>query len=167
MISQKEATSRAKFFYKAIFGMNLIYPVKILKDSEIEEIMRIRAEDSQIFSKRLTSVHGYFWHVEDEGVGDPEEAEIIINRKRCNDVNKFNSTLIHELTHCALWWQGYEYDDGEYDFEKKLTELGLPSNYSHDYSKKSANPDKKEPTKEVMEKYENMYREHLRRQLMG
>ena len=162
MISQKEANDRARFFYKHLFGMDLIYPVVILSNDEFEEIMEIESLETQIFQKRTTDVNGMFRHAE-FGSGFADEATIYINKKRCYSKNKFNSTLIHELAHCALWWQGLEFDDGQPDFERKLQELGLPSNWNHNYVKRNSkivSKGKKEASEEVMNKYEEMYQNY-------
>ena len=44
--------------------------------------------------------------------------------------------LLHELTHYYCWYCGYDHHDGSREFEKKLLELGLPSNYyDQEYNK--------------------------------
>ena len=170
MITQKEANERAKFFYKQLFGMNLVYPVVLLSNKEMEEYIAEFSAQHQVFMKRVGDINGVFFHTDDCGIGDPNEATIYVNKNRCKDVNLFNGTLIHELIHCGLWWQGLEYDDGQPDFEKRLREAGLYSNCEFDYSK-DADKDhfyhKKEGSNVVMAMYEKQYQDWKKKDILG
>ena len=160
-ITAKEAEDRAKFFYKHLFGMNLIYPVVILDNDEMDRKLHEYQLQNMQMPKRHSDINGIFYRHAEEGVGKPSEATIYINENRCKDIDKFNGTLIHELIHCGLWWQGLEYDDGQPDFERKLREAGLYSNWSYDYSKeeKDHTYSKKEGDPAAMERYERLYQE--------
>lgn len=46
-------------------------------------------------------------------------------------------TLLHELTHYYCWYLGYDYSDGDRQFEKKLKEFGFPSNFDRKFNKET------------------------------
>lgn len=127
-MNKKEATNRAKFFSEYLFGLKAVPPIELLSDKKMEEFMEERAKDNQIFQRRSCPINGCFL-CDEVGTSVQDDCNIYINTSVCNTIEQFNSTLIHELTHYALWWQGLEYRDGEKDFERKLKELGLTSNY--------------------------------------
>lgn len=127
-----EATQRAKFFANYLFGFNIIPPIQLVTDEEMEEYMEARAKDDQIFKKRSSPINGCFC-CSDLGTSVVDDCFIYINKTMCNTIEQFNSTCIHELLHYVLWWQGLDYEDGCHTFESKLKELGLSSNYDMEW----------------------------------
>ena len=43
--------------------------------------------------------------------------------------------LLHELTHYYCWYLGYDYHDGDKQFEDKFKEFGFPSNFDRRFEK--------------------------------
>ena len=163
MITKEEANRRAKFFYEKLFELKFPYTVELLCNDEIESFLEAYAKDNQIFKQYAGPTGGLFICPE-EGDGEEGDVCIIINTSNCIDPLIFNMTLIHELTHCALWWQGYDYMDGQKDFENKLKELKLSSNWDITWTGPDKKVLKKEEDKEVMLYYENLYQAHLQKE---
>lgn len=46
-------------------------------------------------------------------------------------------TLLHELTHYYCWYLGFDYHDGNRQFEMKLREFGFPSNFDRNFNKET------------------------------
>ena len=46
-------------------------------------------------------------------------------------------TLLHELTHYYCWYLGFDYHDGNRQFEEKLKEFGFPSNFDRKFNKET------------------------------
>ena len=132
-IDYTEVKNRAKFFGEKIFGFKVIPKIVLLTDSRMEQELKEYAQATQVFKKRDTPIYGYFSSISELGTGEEDERRIAVNRTMCKSILDIDAVLIHELCHYSLWWQGLEYHDGEVDFERKLKELGLNSNYRHLY----------------------------------
>lgn len=157
-MNKKEATNRAKFFSEYLFGLKAVPPIELLSDKKMEEFMEECAKSSQVFQKRSCPINGCFV-CEDVGTSVKDDCNIYINTTICSTIEQFNSTLIHELTHYALWWQGRDYRDGEKDFESKLKELGLTSNFDSEWI--DGKRVRKVGDLDKLNSYEEAYQEHL------
>ena len=52
---------------------------------------------------------------------------IYINHNLRTNRQKTTAILLHELARYWAWYLGYEYRDGDAEFEQKIREMGLPS----------------------------------------
>ncbi len=60
---------------------------------------------------------------------------IVISKSLRTSPMRLVGTLLHELAHYWCWYCGYDYHDGNRDYENKLKSLGLPSNWDHKFNK--------------------------------
>lgn len=158
MINQSEANKRAKFFYNYLFGMKFIYKVRLVTQKELDRIEERYVRDNNLI-ERVGGCFGMFNTYSEYGSGDPAEASILISKSRCNSVIDFNETLIHELIHCGLWYQGREYEDGQDDFEHMLASCGLYSNWALMHEGADGRPLKGDPDK--LAEYERLYQQSV------
>lgn len=59
------------------------------------------------------------------------EPYIILNETIKRNKKMITSVLLHELVHYWCWYLGYDHHDGDKQFENKIKELGLRSNFSN------------------------------------
>ena len=90
-----------------------------------------------------------------------EDCTIYISESIREDKLRLIDTLLHELIHFKLWYQGLDYKDGDYQFEQALKEYGVSSNYDRvfDYKakrwKEVVNIDK-------IKTYEQLYQNYIK-----
>lgn len=159
-MTNRQAEDRAKFFANYLFDFTSVPEIEVVTQKEIFEILEEQMLETGVIEKFEDAPSGMFFHTE-YGYGDDDECTIYINKAKCKTVEQFNGTLIHELLHYVLWWQGYDSDDGEKDFEDGLKKLGLASNYDlqWDENKKCS----KRPNDSVkLAEYETAYQEYLK-----
>lgn len=63
------------------------------------------------------------------------EIEIKLNDKLKDNINMLTGILLHELCHYWCWYRGFDHNDGDPQFERRLRELKLPSGGDYRYSK--------------------------------
>ena len=158
MIRKREAKQRAKFFAEYLFNFKTIPQIELVSNQGMENILKEWAQDHQVFERRSSPVLGLCMHA-DEGTSEVDDCTIYINTTLCKTVDQFNSTLIHELLHYILWWQGYDSDDGEQEFESRLKALGLSSNYDVVYEGKKRS--KKPCDVSKLAEYEEAFQESV------
>lgn len=101
--------NEADYFLKKNFGMKKEIPIEI--------------------NSRLTRTHGNFSYF----VEDKKPIKITISKKfvigaiLMGEMESVLDTLRHELVHYALFVSGKDFSDGEYDFEKTLSDLNIGS----------------------------------------
>ena len=87
---------------------------------------------------RVDLADGFGFEYGDPSWTDPlnkPKLSIVIKESLLAEPLRFVGTLLHELTHYWCWFCGYEHSDGKPQFEGKLKELGLPSNWEHRFIK--------------------------------
>lgn len=85
-----------------------------------------------------------------------EDCSIYISKSIKTDRLRVIDTLLHELIHFTLWYQGLDHKDGEYQFEQALKKYGISSNYDRVFDGKTKKW-KDTPNLEKLKEYENMY----------
>ncbi len=123
--------------------------------------MRIVADGNGIYQKREHPVLGFFTH-SGLGVDHKKDGHIVLNESLLKTEDEITQTLIHELLHFSLWWQGYDSNDGSPDFENRLKELGLPSDYDITWDD-DGNCMRKLANREKMASYIGAYHEYVRK----
>ena len=86
------------------------------------------------YNKRVDIMEGFGFNYGHESWTDPlnhPSMYIEVKHALLRDPLRLVGVIMHELTHYWCWYCGYEHSDGSIEFERKLKELGLPSNWTH------------------------------------
>ena len=149
MISKKEFEKMADYFRQKYFDNIPKIPYKVVADTNINKgvdasFVIEQNEDydedndellnSPEYSKRVEFADGFGFDYGNPSWIDPlnhPKMYIEIRRSLLSDELKLVGVLLHELTHYWCWYCGYDHTDGSKQFEDKLKELKLPSNWEH------------------------------------
>ena len=134
LYKDKELNQMASVFTTELFKIPWMYTAyysdHILKDGMLGTF----AVNLDIHKKEPLGECGSI--VYPDGVTSPEAYLVIADCLREPDqLLRFYDTLIHELIHYECWYKGYEWKDGELDFENELKKYGISSNSANHYSK--------------------------------
>ena len=152
MLTDKDLESMAKYFLKKYFGNLPEIPCifeqskkfdkgdrgvfLMMKNDNYEESEDELATWPDYKSKHINITHMVGFDIPSEAWTDPEnhpDIGIAIIEDLANEPIKCTAILLHELVHYYCWYTGLDHKDGAAQFEKKLKEMGLPSNSSHKY----------------------------------
>lgn len=104
-------------------------------DEEKDELL-----DSPEYNKRFEIEEGFGIDYGRASWTDPlnhPNLFIKVSMKHKDEPLQILGILLHELTHYWCWYCGYDYGDGNREFENKLKELGLPSNLDYGFQKEN------------------------------
>ncbi len=149
MITKKEFEQMTDFFRRTYFDGIPSIPCKLLAKSNFEKgvdanfIIEQNEDydesqdellDSPEYRTRVDIAEGFgfeYGHYSWEDPLNHPNLYIEVQADLKTDPLKLVGVLLHELTHYWCWYCGYEHADGAKEFEAKLKELGLPSNWEH------------------------------------
>ncbi|MBR4314827.1 MAG: hypothetical protein IKP66_07960 [Lachnospiraceae bacterium] len=154
-ITDKELESMMTFFRKKYFDgipniMCYFAPQEFFDDETTEACFGLEQnENYSITEDELYDSYGYSHHYEiEEGFGfdygtpswtdplnKPTPYIAIVESLRNNDPRHLIGTLLHELAHYWCWYCGYDHSDGSEQYERKLKEMGIPSNFERRFNK--------------------------------
>lgn len=155
MITKEEFKQMSDYFRKKYFDNIPAIPCYLASPAEFDEekfdgrfvVQQSKDYDEDKDELMRTSGYAKRLELEDSGIGcewgtpswtDPlnhPDVHIVVNESLSADPMRLTGTLLHELTHYWCWYCGYGYHDGEEDYERKLKELGFPSNWDHTFNK--------------------------------
>lgn len=123
IVSRKEFQISKSVYDKVLTMLNKEADYFLEKNFEMKKEIPIE------INSRLTRTHGNFSYF----VESKKPIKITISKRFVTsaiimgEIDSVLDTLRHELVHYALFMKGLKYSDGEYDFEKKLSELNIGS----------------------------------------
>ncbi len=149
MITKKEFDQMTSFFLKTYFDSIPLIPCKLVAKKNFEKgvtanFVLEQNEDydmddddllhSPEYGKRVNISEGFGFDYGAQSWEDPlnhPKVYIEVTTGLKEEPLRLVGTLLHELTHYWCWYCGYDHSDGTKQFENKLKELGLPSNWEH------------------------------------
>lgn len=152
-ITNYELANRAKFFSKALFGVEF-------KGSICFENNEYLNGASGKFYPGIDSWDDRF---DQEEYEDYKEASILLYESLAESTYiNLNNVLIHELLHFYLWYIGYNYGDGSSEFINKARQLGVCRNYDHKWNDEEKKWEQSDISEEKLQSYEDAYQEYVK-----
>ena len=157
-INKKELPDFAKFLLKKYFDSIPYIPCRYVSHNRFDpgtsaQFLMDQGDNYNMEDDELYNAEGYRGgHIDLDGdmlIGVDVESKswtdpanhpklrIEVSDELWNLPLYLTGSLLHELAHYWCWHTGREYHDGNDDFEAKLKELGLPSNYDRKFNKKT------------------------------
>lgn len=171
-MKHEELIDRAQFFSKELLGIPYNYDVRFATRDDEDFLEMVFGKDHVRGSfiaygygignesyRHVLIKHG----VDENDAENAEEAYILLSPHLQRSHMDLNCVLIHELIHHKLWYLGYDFNDGDPDFEKEVCRLKVSSNYfgkHFDQVKKKWIKDTSPDQKEQLQKYEAMYQKY-------